>query len=195
MVLRCNKPLQWIWEQKIRFFWLSIIDSARPKRRIWDDYHGTKNEESGYADDITYFFKTAEDEETSTIHLLSAHWKKTTSQTQKSSNIWVAELIIIILVLAHQNWKNRINSGNAAFQQHKYLLRNHHINLKTCTIFLNSYVRSKLTYCCQCWSATTETYNSLDRCYRLIWDGFKRIHQNNNDFRFQISNIQLHQIC
>ena len=39
-----------------------IIDSARPYRKIQDDYHGnTKNEGSRYADDITYFFKTAED--------------------------------------------------------------------------------------------------------------------------------------
>jgi len=38
-----------------------------------------------------------------------------------------------------------MNSGNAAVQQHKKLLRNHHIKLKTHIIFLSTYVRNRLT--------------------------------------------------
>ena len=48
------------------------------------------------------------------------------------------------------NNTGKINSGNSAFQRYKYLLRNHHINLKTRIIFLNSYVQSRMTYGCQC---------------------------------------------
>ena len=47
--------------------------------------------------------------------------------------------------IGHSEINNRINSGNAAFQQHKNLLRNFHINLKTRIIFLNACVRSRLT--------------------------------------------------
>ena len=103
--------------------------------------------------------------------------------------------------IGHSEINNRINSGNAAFQQNKNLLRNFHINLKTRIIFLNAYRRSRLTYGCQCWCATKDTYsNNLDRCSRLmlrkmIRDGFKRFDKKNDDYRFEITNHQLHQIC
>ena len=95
---------------------------------------------------------------------------------------------------------NRINSGNSAFQQHKYLLRNHHINLKTRIVFLYSYVRSRMTYGCQCWSVTQVNLDKLGRSYRLmlrkmVWGGFRRIDKQNNDFRYKISNQLLHQNC
>jgi len=96
--------------------------------------------------------------------------------------------------------KNRINSGNSAFQQYKYLLRNHHINLKTRIIFLNSYVRSRMTYGCQCWSAIQEILDKLDSSYRLmlhkiVWSVLDELTNKIMTFaRYKISNKQLHQI-
>lgn len=95
---------------------------------------------------------------------------------------------------------NRINSANAAFQQHKHLLRNHHISLHTRIILFNAYVRSRLTYGCQCWATTKEILNKFDSTYRImlrkiIWGGFERTDRSNDDFSYKISNKKLHQIC
>ena len=49
---------------------------------------------------------------------------------------------------------NRIHSATAAFQQHKHLLRNFKIFLKSRVLFLNAFVRSCLTYGCSTWTTT-----------------------------------------
>ena len=101
--------------------------------------------------------------------------------------------------LGQSEISNRINSANSAFQQHKYLLRNFHISLKTRVKFLNSFVRTRLTYGCQCWSCTKAISQKFDSCYRqmlrkMIWRGFERF-EKDNDFSYKICNIQLHKIC
>ena len=57
-----------------------------------------------------------------------------------------------------------------------------------------------MTYGCQCWSVTKKNLDKLDRSYHLmlrkmVWGGFRRIDQQNNDFCYKISTQQLHQIC
>ena len=58
------------------------------------------------------------------------------------------------------------------------LLQNRHIFLKTRVKFLNSFVRSRLTYSCQNWNLTLRQYEKLDVTYRnllrrMVHGGFK----------------------
>ena len=94
----------------------------------------------------------------------------------------------------------RIQSSSAKFAQLSNLLQNFSIRLSTRVIFLNSFIRSRLTYACQNWNLTKLQYQRLDVAYRtflrrMIRNGFKCINEKENDFRLHISNEQLHNIC
>ena len=73
----------------------------------------------------------------------------------------------------------RIDSAVAKFYELGLKLMNYKIRLRTRVKILNSLVRSRLTYSCQCWSLTekqkqkiSSTYNGFLR--RMIKGGFRR---------------------
>ena len=79
------------------------------------------------------------------------------------------------------------------------LLHNYRIHLSTRVKFLNSFVRSRLTYFCQYWNLTTAQFVKLDVTYRtllrrMLRRGFNRV-DTDGDFRFKISNKKHHNIC
>ena len=67
-------------------------------------------------------------------------------------------------------------------------------------MFLNSFVRSRLTYACQNWNLTKLQYDRLDVTYRvflrrMVRGGFRFRDERNGDFRYVVTNDHLHQIC
>jgi hypothetical protein len=90
---------------------------------------------------------------------------------------------------------HRIQLAYMKFAEMSNLLQNFRINLHTRILFLQSFVRSRLTYACKNWSLTMNQYDRLDYTYRsllrrMVRNGFKQI-----DFRYLITNEQLHSIC
>ena len=72
--------------------------------------------------------------------------------------------------------------------------------MKTRIKFLNSFVRSRLTYSCQNWNLTLRQYEKLDVTYRnllrrMVRGGFKRCGNDDSDFRYKLSNDKIHNIC
>ena len=95
---------------------------------------------------------------------------------------------------------HRIQMAQVKFAEMSKLLQNFHINLRSRILFLNCYVRSRLTYAAQNWSLTTMQFDIFDTTCRsflrrMIRNGFKQVDRNSNDFRLMISNAQLHTIC
>lgn len=95
---------------------------------------------------------------------------------------------------------HRIQMANVKFAEMTNVLQNFEINLRTRILFLNSFVRSRLTYGCQNWNLTSYQYDRLDIAYRnflrrMIRGGFRHIDENNNDYRYVINNLRLHAIC
>ena len=95
---------------------------------------------------------------------------------------------------------HRIQMAHAKFASMSNLLQNSAIYLKTRIKFLNSFVRSRLTYSCQNWNLTNSQFQRLDVTYRtllrrMIRGGFKRIDYDDGDFRYKITNDKLHEIC
>ncbi|XP_066925851.1 uncharacterized protein [Clytia hemisphaerica] len=95
---------------------------------------------------------------------------------------------------------NRIQISSVKFNELSNLLQNFQINLKTRVKFLNSFVRSRLTYACQNWNITQNQYDRIDATYRMflrrmIRNGMKHVNEVENDFRMMISNVRLHEIC
>ena len=93
----------------------------------------------------------------------------------------------------------RIQMALGKFASMSNLLQNHGIHLSTRVKFLNSFVRSRLTYSCQNWNLTTVQFVKLDVTYRtllrrMVRRGFNRI-DTDGDFRFKIDNEKLHHIC
>ena len=58
--------------------------------------------------------------------------------------------------------------ANAKFTELSNLLQNFRVNLRTRILFLNSFVRSRLTYACQNWNLTLYQYERLDISYRTF---------------------------
>ena len=80
------------------------------------------------------------------------------------------------------------------------MLQNFQINLKTRIVFLNSFVRSSLVHACQNWNLNTQEFGRVDVTYRkflrrMVRGGFAFVNQAENDYRYVISNAQLHRIC
>ena len=96
---------------------------------------------------------------------------------------------------------HRIQMANAKFAEMMNLLQNHKIHLRTRICFLNSYVRSRLTYSCQNWTLTSSQYNLLDVVYRsflrrMIRGGFSRQTDcEENQFKYKLTNTKIHNIC
>ena len=95
---------------------------------------------------------------------------------------------------------HRIQLATAKFAQMSRVLQNFSINLRTRILFLNSFVRSRLVYSCQNWNLNSNQMDRLDVVYRtflrkMIRGGFKCIDEAGNDYRLQISNARLHEIC
>ena len=63
---------------------------------------------------------------------------------------------------------NRINSAHNAFSEHRKLLKNMNVPLKTRITFLNALVRSRLTYGCHCWRPTSQELNKIDSTFRYF---------------------------
>lgn len=94
----------------------------------------------------------------------------------------------------------RIQLANAKFAEMSNLLQNFQTNLRVRIFFLDSFVRSRLTYSCQNWNLTSLQYDRLDVTYRMflrrmIRGGFRYVDEANNDFRHVINNNRLHTIC
>ena len=95
---------------------------------------------------------------------------------------------------------HRIQLANSKFQRMSNVLQKFQINLKMRILFLNSFVRSRLVYACQNWNLNTQELCRVDVTYRkflcrMIRGGFAFVNQAENDYRFAISNAQLHRIC
>ena len=82
------------------------------------------------------------------------------------------------------------------------MISNHALSLKTRTKFLNSYVRSRLTYSCQNWALTKIQFNKLNSVYatflrKMIRNGYSR--QTSTDgstsYKFKFTNDSLYKIC
>ena len=75
---------------------------------------------------------------------------------------------------------NRINSAQNAFAQSRKMLTNKNIQLKTRVMFLNSLVRSRLTYGCHAWRPSQPELQKLDAAYNhflrhMIFSGHTRV--------------------
>lgn len=95
---------------------------------------------------------------------------------------------------------HRIQLANAKFAELLNLLQNHKIRLRTRIVFMNSYVRSRLTYACQNWNLKLSQFNRLDVCYRtflrrMVRGGFRRKDNDVNQFNLRINNAKLHKLC
>ena len=80
------------------------------------------------------------------------------------------------------------------------LLQNSKMHIRTRITFLNSFVRSRLTYSCQNWNLKSGQYDRLDVVYRLflrrmVRGGFKRVDSDESLFKFKLTNEKLHNIC
>ena len=96
----------------------------------------------------------------------------------------------------------RIDSAKAQFAQQKNLFTNHNISIKTRTKFLNSYVRSRLTYSCQNWALTKIQFNKLDSVYatflrKMVRNGYSRQASLDNtiNYKFKFTNAALYNLC
>ena len=95
---------------------------------------------------------------------------------------------------------HRIQVAMLKFTEMSNLLQNFQINLKTRVKFLNSFVRSRLTYSCQNWNLTKHQQDRIDTTYRrflrrMVRNGLKHVNELENDFRMVISNDHLNAIC
>ena len=73
----------------------------------------------------------------------------------------------------------RIQMASVKFNEMSNLMQNFQINLKTRVKFLNSFVRSRLTYACQNWNITQSQFDCIDATYRMflkrmVRNGLKR---------------------
>ena len=97
----------------------------------------------------------------------------------------------------------RIQNAKCQFFQKKNLFLNHAISIKTRVNFLNSFVRSRLTYACQNWALTKLQLNKLNSTYstflrKMIRNGFRRQAPNPDgspNYKFHYTNDSLYSIC
>lgn len=183
---------------------------------------------SGYADDIVLFLLSAEGAHKATELLdriftsfgLSINVSKTetmsinsdenvesfvTLRGEKLKNVEQFKYLGAVLHYKQPNTgetelNHRIQMANAKFVEMSNLLQNVNINLRLRVFFLNSFVRSRLSYACQNWNLTQQQYDQLDTTYRLflrrmVRGGFRRVDSDGNDFRYAIDNERLHGLC
>ena len=97
-------------------------------------------------------------------------------------------------------WFTKLLLPSSKFNEMSNLLQNQRVNLRTRINFLDSLVRSRLTYACQNWNLTKNQFEILNVSYRsflrrMIRNGQKFVNPTENDYRFMISNERLHEIC
>ena len=95
---------------------------------------------------------------------------------------------------------HRIQMANGKFSELLNLFQNYKINLHTRIKFLNSFVRSRLTYSCQNWNIKSSQYERIDVVYRLflrrmVRGGFRHCTDVDNQFKFKLSNYKIHNLC
>ena len=96
---------------------------------------------------------------------------------------------------------HRIQLANSKFAEMSNLLQNHKIHLRTRIKFMDSFVRSRLTYSCQNWNLNQAQFDRLDVIYRrflrrMVRGGFKKKEgEEENEFSFKINNEKLHRLC
>ena len=98
---------------------------------------------------------------------------------------------------------HRIQNAKCQFFQKRNLFLNHDISIKTRVKFLNSFVRSRLTYACQNWALTQLQSKKLNSTYtnflrKMVRNGFRRKTPNPDgspNYSFHYSNDALYNIC
>ena len=90
--------------------------------------------------------------------------------------------------------------SQSKFSEMSNLLQNCSIHIRTRVTFLNSFVRSRLSYACQNWNLTQSQYDRLDVAYRvflrrMVRGGFRFRDEANGDYSYIISSARLHEIC
>ena len=123
---------------------------------------------------------------------LILNWKNTTAYPETIANINGNEIANVKSFkylgsyIQHNNSStgdleidSRITAATCKFFELGAFYKNHKIKLKTRIAFLESLVRSRLTYGCQCWSPTQQQFKKLDSCYtklirHMIRGGFQR---------------------
>ena len=185
---------------------------------------------NGYADDLILFLLTTTDLQKSTDLLdeiftafgLKINVQKTESMILNPQTVEYPKTIVTLRNTAIKNIENfvylgayirfdqpntgdpeinhRIQLAVSKFADLSNLLQNQRIHLKTRINFLNSFVRSTLTYASQNWNANA---NQIERLYvvyrgflrRMVRGGYRDVNETENDYRFLISNEQLHNLC
>ena len=94
----------------------------------------------------------------------------------KYLGVWITNNCLHI---GKQEMEHRINSAHNAFAENRNLLTNKNIHLNTRIMFLNSLVRSRLTYGCHAWKPNSQEINKIDSTYRyflrcMVWNGHTR---------------------
>ena len=84
------------------------------------------------------------------------------------------------LHIGDEELRHRINLAHNAFSENRKLLTNMKIKLNTRIMFLDSLVKTRLTYCCHAWKPSKVEINKIDSTYRyflrcMIWNGHLRI--------------------
>ena len=82
--------------------------------------------------------------------------------------------------IGQEELNHRVNSAHNAFSEHRTLLTNMRVKLSTRVMFLDSLVRSRLTYGCHAWKPSAAELSKIDSTYRyflrcMIWNGHKRV--------------------
>ena len=96
---------------------------------------------------------------------------------------------------------NRRDCARAKFAQLRQLLTNNSIQLHIRLLFLDAYVKSRLTYGCQGWAVTKRQSDSIDVCYRqclrrMIRGGFRRASVDGvATHQYHYSNADILRIC
>jgi len=185
---------------------------------------------NGYADDLILFLLTSSDLQKATELLditftnfgLKINAQKTESMVlNHSQNQYPASILTLrnntlknvenfVYLGAHVRYdqpntgdleiNNRIQLAVSKFTEKSNLLQNMRIYLKTRVKFLDTFVRSTLTYACQNWNVNKAQMERLDVTYRgflrrMVRGGFRFVNESENDYRYCISNEQLHNIC
>ena len=91
----------------------------------------------------------------------------------------------------------RLESGEAKFYALSKKLFNHKIALRTRAQILNTLIRSRLTYACQCWSITEKQKQLLCSKYNLMLRKITKggFHRKANSMSFKYTNADILKLC
>ena len=91
----------------------------------------------------------------------------------------------------------RLESGEAKFYALSKKFFNHKIPLRTRAQILNTLIRSRLTYACQCWSITEKQKQLLCSKYNLMLRKMTKggFHRKDNSMSFKYTNADILRLC